>query len=110
MTEVSFDIFIKQNGKTILSPLYVSLLQEIEKSGSLRIATKRLGISYQHLWQLVKEINISAKEPLIIKKRGGVGGGGAILSQYGKILLNEYSIIEKQIIKFQNQLNTEINL
>jgi molybdate transport system regulatory protein len=109
-TEVGVDIFIRRSGREILTPRTVRLLEEIGKSGSLRTAAKSLGISYQHIWDVIDAINRNSGRTVVEKRRGGTGGGGALLSDYGKLLLREYGIIESEIEKFISRLNTEINL
>jgi molybdate transport system regulatory protein len=110
MIEVNLDISIKKNGFQLLNPLKIMLLKEINKSGSLRIAARQLSISYQHMWISIEEINRYADHPVVVKQRGGSGGGGAVLSDYGKRLINEFTLIENEVEKFVKRMNTEINL
>jgi molybdate transport system regulatory protein len=109
-TEVGVHIFIKRNGQQFLAPGKIQLLREIHRSGSLRTAAKELQISYQHIWDVIDEINRLAPMPVVIKQRGGTNGGGAVLSEYGKRLLHEFQLIENEVQKFLTRLNTEINL
>ena len=109
-TEVAVDIYIKHNGNQLLAPGKIRLLREIHKGGSLRTAAKELKISYQNMWDTIDELNNAASQIVVVKQRGGTGGGGAFLTEYGKRLLEEFEIIENEIQKFINRLNTEINL
>ena len=110
MVEVECHISIKKNGRCFLSPSKTELLHEIILCGSLSGAAKKLKISYQHAWVLIDEMNKVAPSPLVIKQRGGVNGGGAVISSYGERILREYKLIETQIKKLVNQINVEINL
>ena len=110
MIEVECHIAIKKNGNCFLSPIKTELLYEIIKSGSLKAAAKKLKISYQHAWTMIDEMNHVAPEPTVIKKRGGVNGGGAEISSYGVRILSEYKLIEAQVKKLVNQINVDINL
>ena len=109
-TEVAVEIYIKRDGKLLLAPGKINLLREIHKGGSLRSAAKKLSISYQHIWGVIDELNSSASQTVVVKQRGGSGGGGAVLTEYGKRLLSEYDLIENEVTKFLERLNTEINL
>jgi|WetSurMetagenome_2_1015567.scaffolds.fasta_scaffold463804_3 molybdate transport system regulatory protein len=109
-TEVAVDIYIKRNGKQLLAPGKICLLREIHKGGSLRTAAKELNISYQNMWETIDELNNTAAQVVVVKQRGGLGGGGAVLTEYGKRLLKEFSLIENEVQKFIDRLNTEINL
>ncbi len=94
----------------MLAPGKIRLLRSIQQEGSLRIAAKGLGISYQNIWDAIDDMNRRAPAPVVIKQRGGVGGGGARLSDYGTRLLNDYRLIEDEVRRFLRRLNTEINL
>jgi molybdate transport system regulatory protein len=109
-TEVEFQIFIKRNGRQLLGPGKIFLLREIHRGGSLRTAAKELNMSYQHVWNVINEMNQIASSPVVLKQRGGSGGGGATLTDYGKRILNEFNLIEVEVQKFLKRLNTEINL
>ncbi len=110
MIEVECHIAIKKDGNCFLNPIKTELLYEIIKNGSLSAAAKKLKISYQHAWTMIDEMNHVAPEPMVIKKRGGVNGGGAEISSYGVRILSEYKLIEAQVKKLINQINVDINL
>jgi molybdate transport system regulatory protein len=109
-TEVELQIFIKRNGRLLLGPGKIYLLREIQRGGSLRTAAKELNMSYQHAWNVIEEMNQVAPYPVVIKQRGGTGGGGAVLTEYGKRILSEFQLIETEVQKFLKRLNTELNL
>lgn len=109
-TEVELQIFIKRDGHQLLGPGKIFLLREIHRGGSLRTAAKHLKMSYPHAWHVIDEMNQVASSPVVIKQRGGSGGGGAMLTEYGRRILNDFQIIEAEVEKFSQRLNTEINL
>lgn len=110
MTEVNLLINIKFNKQNFINPERIVLLRKIQQTGSLNAASKEMSISYQNAWTIIDDMNKTAPTPLVIKQRGGSGGGGAIISEYGSLIINEYLFVEQQVIKFTQQLNTEINL
>jgi len=110
MTEVDLLIQIRFNKRIFITPKRIDLLRMIKKTGSLNAASKEMSISYQKAWTMINEMNRIAPSPLVIKQRGGSGGGGAEISDYGSLILKEYSFIEKKIHEFSRQLNTELNL
>jgi molybdate transport system regulatory protein len=110
MTEVDLLINIKFNRHIFITPERIKLLRMIKQTGSLNAASKEIPISYQNAWTIVNEINKLAPNPLVIKQRGGSGGGGAEISEYGNLILKEYSFIEQQIQEFTQKLNIELNL
>ncbi len=107
--EVEIRLQIKKNGSLFLRAGTIELLKSIDRTGSLRISAKEIHISYQTAWNLINELNLAASSPVVIKHRGGRGGGGAKLSEYGKNVLREFNLIEQEINKFITRLNREIN-
>lgn len=110
MTEVRLHISVEQNNQMFITAERIDLLQKVQTTGSLHAASKELKMSYQSAWNIIHSINELAPAPVVVKQRGGKGGGGAELSDYGKLLLTEYSFIQKQVELFNKQLNTEINI
>lgn len=109
MTEVELHIHVKKDGKMLITPEKIRLLQIISITGSLLTASKEMGVSYNKAWNLLDSMNKSTNTPVVEKSRGGKGGGGAILTNYGKLILQEYGIMEKIVLGFAKKLNSEIN-
>ena len=61
-----------------LGPGKVSLLEELERTGSLSAAAKSLGMSYRRAWVLLQSMNGLFDEPLALTTKGGRGGGGGV--------------------------------
>jgi molybdate transport system regulatory protein len=110
MIEIEVHIIIKRNGSAFLCPQRVKLLLEVQKQGSLNAAAKALGISYQHAWNLVAELNLAGAEPLVDKQRGESNGGGAALTAYGQRMLNDYRVIGETVNNLITPVNVELNL
>ncbi|MFT3738723.1 MAG: LysR family transcriptional regulator [Breznakibacter sp.] len=108
MVEVVCSISIKVDGTCYLNPLKIALLKEVDRCGSLNQAAKNLAMSYQHAWRLVGEVNTLSSLPIIAKQRGGAQGGGTDLTEYGRKILNEIRVIEKQVNGFTQRLNSEL--
>ena len=73
-----------------------SLLEAIGEEGSLNKACKKVNISYKHAWLLLKEIEDSVGEPVIITKRGGKDRG-TFLTEKAKNLLEEYNSYQNML-------------
>lgn len=110
MIEVDCHISIKRNGICFLDKRKIGLLYGIMQNGSLSKTVQQLNMSYQHAWNMISDMNKSAASPIVIKRRGGIDGGGAELSNYGMEIIKEYQMIEQQVMKMINQINVEINL
>jgi len=59
-----------------LGPGKISLLEEMQRTGSLSKAAGVLGMSYRRAWVLVQSMNALFDEPLARMTKGGRGGGG----------------------------------
>lgn len=78
-----------------IGPGKADVLQAIAETGSLAESGRRLGMSYQRIWSLVRAMNNDFVEPLVLTQRGGVAGGGAGLTPMGKKTLTVYRTIER---------------
>lgn len=78
-----------------IGPGKADVLQSVAEIGSLAEAGRRMGMSYQRVWSLVAAMNADFVEPLVLKQRGGVAGGGAQLTPTGERVLSIYRAIER---------------
>lgn len=91
---------VNNNDEPIIGEGKAALLRSIREEGSLNKACRKVKISYKHAWLLLKEIEESAGEPVIIKKRGGKAQG-TFLTERAINLLEAYNsyqdILEKTV-------------
>ncbi len=78
-----------------IGPGKADVLQAIAETGSIAEAGRRLGMSYQRVWSLVRAMNGDFIEPLVVTQRGGAAGGGAGLTVTGTQALAIYRAIER---------------
>lgn len=77
-----------------IGPGKADLLDAIGRSGSISAAARTLGMSYRRAWLLVEASNAAFVEPLVSTATGGSGGGGAQLTDFGRIVLDRYRRME----------------
>lgn len=80
---------VNDRDEPIMGEGRVTLLQAIKEEGSLNKACKKMNISYKHAWLLLKEIEESVGEPVIIKIRGGKDQG-TFLTEKAMNLMEQY--------------------
>ncbi len=97
MTKLSIRIDFGK-GKQI-GPGKIALLELIEEKGSLVKAAKEMGMSYRRAWLLVQDLNACFEVPCVASQTGGVQGGGAVLTAFGKNLVKDYRALEKDAEK-----------
>jgi molybdate transport system regulatory protein len=79
-----------------LGPGKVSLLEQIEETGSIRGAAAVLKMSYRRAWLLVQATEKTFGAPLIVAATGGRKGGGASLTALGKKVVRLYRAVERR--------------
>lgn len=77
-----------------IGPGKVAVLEEIGRSGSISAAGRALRMSYRRTWELVEEMNTGLGTPVVETAAGGSGGGGTVLTQAGKTVIERYHAIE----------------
>ena len=83
-----------------LGPGKIDLLQAVQQSGSIRKAAMQLGMSYMRAWTLIRTMNKSFNEPLVIALRGAVErGGGAHLTKTGRTVLAVYQRMNAKCLR-----------
>ncbi len=80
-----------------VGPGKIALLERIAESGSLSQAARDLEMSYRRAWQLLESLNVSFRERVATTSKGGVGGGGAVLTPFGRELIRTYRAFERDI-------------
>lgn len=66
------------------------LLALIKETGSVRIACKRMQISYSTGWNMIRRLESQTKAEVLTRVQGGAGGGGSHLTAEGQRLLAAY--------------------
>ncbi|MET0290933.1 MAG: winged helix-turn-helix domain-containing protein [Steroidobacteraceae bacterium] len=80
-----------------IGPGKITLLEWIERSGSLSAAGRALGMSYRRAWLLLHSVNDSFVEPSVEFTVGGKEGGGAQLTDFGRKLIASYRAFETSV-------------
>ncbi len=80
-----------------VGPGKIALLEHIGRGGSLSQAARDLNMSYRRAWQLLASLNTSFREPAVRTQKGGRGGGGAELTDFGRELIAAYRGFERDV-------------
>jgi molybdate transport system regulatory protein len=78
-----------------LGPGKIGLLEEIERTGSIRNAAEATGMSFRQAWLLLKAVEDMFGQPVIATHRGGTRGGGSVLTELGKEVVANYRQLER---------------
>ena len=76
----------------------------MRSSGSISAAARAMGMDYKRAWLLVDSLNRAFETPVVERVTGGPGGGGAVLTTFGKDLLARYRRLEAAATAFQQAI------
>jgi len=79
-----------------LGPGKLALLERIGELGSISAAARTMKMSYRQAWDLVHQMNQAFAEPVVVSQTGGKNGGGAVLTPFGRSLLERISAIYRE--------------
>jgi molybdate transport system regulatory protein len=79
-----------------IGPGKIRLLELIGAHGSISTAGRVMAMSYRRAWQLVESLNAAFERPLVTAQRGGASGGGALLTDFGREVIDCYRAIEAE--------------
>jgi molybdate transport system regulatory protein len=82
------------DGQVIIGPIQAMLLEAVRSIGSIAAAHRQMGKSYAHVWKLVAAMNAMFDPPLVGPVRGGAQGGGAVLTEQGRKVLEAFRCLE----------------
>lgn len=77
-----------------MGPGKAQLVALIADTGSISAAARRMGMSYRRAWQLVEAVNKSFNRPVVLTATGGKRGGGAVVTDFGRRLVERYHAME----------------
>lgn len=77
-----------------IGPGKIDLLEAVGRTGSISSAAREMGMSYRRAWVLVDGVNKLFKRPVVVAAAGGMRGGGAQLTDFGRALTAAYRRIE----------------
>ncbi|NPA12969.1 MAG: LysR family transcriptional regulator [Aquificae bacterium] len=102
---IKYKLWLEKDGEVVMGLGRDQLLREIQREGSISKAAKKVGMSYKKAWSFIKTMEDRLQVKLIETKRGGKGGGGAVLTDEAKNLLKEFEEISNRFEKLTQKLS-----
>ncbi|MDX9768360.1 MAG: TOBE domain-containing protein [Ectothiorhodospiraceae bacterium] len=93
-------LWLDRDGQGYLGGGRIELLERIGETGSISQAAKQMGMSYKAAWDAVEAMNNLAERPLVMRSTGGRGGGGTLLTEYGRQVTIGYRLMEAEYQRF----------
>lgn len=101
--EVRSKLWIEVEGGAVLGDWRASILEGIERTGSLAKSAEELGVPYRTAWQRLKESEERLGVRLVDSQSGGADGGGSSLTPAARELLRRYAEFSQGIEELVNQ-------
>lgn len=90
------------------SQRWLDLLAALVDHGSITAAAKAVGLSYKAAWDAVDAMNNLAGQPLVVRAKGGKGGGGTVLTSEGVALVATYRAVAEENARFVAAVNARL--
>jgi len=87
----------------------ISLLEAIERHGSISQAAKTVPLSYKAAWDAVDAMNNLADQALVLCSTGGKNGGGTQLTDYDRKVVALYRALEAEYQAALDRLSASMN-
>lgn len=100
---VRFKVWLEEEGEPIISDGKYRLLKEIEKTGSILEASRRLGLTYKRAHSQIKAIEKRLGKKVVDRKRGR----GASITETGRKLLRTYEKVISEFRRLAKELSSE---
>ena len=96
-------IWIDIGGEKVLGHGRVELLERIQNSGSIRQAALQMKMSYKQAWDLIHHMNNSFPFPVVVSHRGGKGGGNAVVTEFGVLIISQFHQLQQKFKEFLSE-------
>lgn len=103
--KIKFKLWLEKDKDIIMGLGRDKLFREIEKTGSISKAAKKVGMSYKKAWSFIKTMEDRLGIKLVETKRGGKGGGETVLTKEAQKLLKDFEKITKEFEKLAKKLS-----
>ncbi len=103
--ELHAELTIRVGDATLANPKRIELLRQIDKLGNLTRAAQLAGYSYKGAWDAIDQMAALSGGTLIERHAGGKGGGGTTLTERGRQLLRNFTLIQDEHQRFIGRLN-----
>lgn len=86
-----------ETGETLFGEGQITILEAIEKEGSINAAAKSLGMGYRSMWGRLKKIEQRMGTPLLIRRKGGISGGESVLTPEAKLMIEKFRQLQQNL-------------
>ena len=106
--ELKAKVWVERRGRFVLGDGGVSLLELIDRTGSIQAAARRLGWSYRHTWGYLKNLEEASGTTFVARRHGGASGGGAEMTPAGRAFVRRYRRLRVDLDRLVHSLNRRL--
>ena len=103
-------IWLEIDGEPLLGDGRERLLQLVDDLGSINAAAREMGMSYRRAWSSLRAMEEKLEIPLLLREKGGTGGGRSALTAEAKTLLKKFNRLRQGINRNVDQKFSDIFL
>lgn len=101
--------WLEIGGERAFCPGVCQILQEIERTGSIKDAAAAIGRSYRFVWGKLKAVEVALGQPLVETRVGGSQEKRSVLTQDGRVLMDEFIHLRQVLFDLlDNQFTSRI--
>lgn len=106
--KVMSKVWFENKDELIFGTGKAAILKHIQETGSINKAAKKMHMSYRHAWSYICSVEKRLGRSLLIKRKGGIDGGGTELTDYAKDLIKRFEKLDNEVRIFTNKRYREI--
>ena len=95
--DVSWKIYLKQDNIKVFGKGPKKLLLKIDELGSIRKAASSMKLSYTKAWNMILCLENGLGIKVFEKQIGGKNGGGSILTEEVRVLIEKFDEFEMEV-------------
>src|SRR5881628_3057927 len=92
-------LWLNWDGAFLMGPRYLSFLDAVERSGTIRAAGQEVGWSYRTCLNRIREMERVLGAKVLVTKRGGASRGGARLSPAARRLVQLFARWRREALR-----------
>jgi molybdate transport system regulatory protein len=91
--------WLELDGEWAFCPGVCRIMQEIDRTGSIKDAALVMGRSYRFVWGKIKQVERALGTPLVEARVGGSQVQRSVLSPMGRLLMQEFSVLRDSLFQ-----------
>ena len=92
-------VWLELDGRYFFGFGMSQILKAVQAEGSIKAAAERLGKSYRHVWQRIKEAEEAFGQPLVRTRVGGREEGRSLLTALAESLMRDYDGLRRRMME-----------